>query len=133
MNTESDWRTPWLAALLAALILLHLLWHAWLQDLPDALVVPITALFLLPLLACALGLWRNPRHAAVWIGLVILIYFCHGVTEAWSNPSVRPLALIEVALTIAYIAILGAGRKRRPKSSDAAPTALESAERASDA
>lgn len=98
----------------AALIVLQLAWHAWLfpaQTMPMALVVGITVIpLLLPLLAL-----RDVRRALLWVGILSLFYFCHGVSEAWSTPGERWLAWIEIALTLLLIGVLGAGvRRRRP-------------------
>ena len=97
----------------AALILLQVIWHAWLfppQVMPIGLLLVLTVVpLLLPLLAR-----RDPRRALLWVGILSLFYFCHGVAEAWSSAGERALALVEVVLTISLIAMLGAGVKRRP-------------------
>jgi len=67
-------------------------------------VVPL----LLPLFAI-----RNVRRALLWVGILSLFYFCHGVAEAWSAPGERVLAWAEIVLTVGLIAVLGAGVKRR--------------------
>lgn len=96
----------------ALLVLLQLLWHGWLfppQQLPRALLLAVTVLpLLLPLLAI-----RNVRRALLWVGILSLFYFCHGVAEAWSAPGERLLAWLEIVLTVGLIAVLGAGVKRR--------------------
>ena len=97
----------------AALAALQVVWHGWLlppQVLPVALVLAIT---LVPLLLPMLAL-RQPRRALLWVGILALFYFCHGVAEAWSAPAERALALVEIALTVLLIALLGAG-VRRPR------------------
>lgn len=97
----------------AALAALQPLWHGWLlppQSMPVALVLAITLIpLLLPLTAL-----RNPRRALLWVGILALFYFCHGVAEAWSSPIERTLAVIEIALTLLLIGTLGAG-VRRPR------------------
>ncbi|MGB5852675.1 MAG: DUF2069 domain-containing protein [Rhodanobacter sp.] len=96
----------------ALLVVLQLAWHAWLvppQSLPAWLVLAVTVLpLLLPLLAI-----RNVRRALLWVGILSLFYFCHGVAEAWSAPGERVLAWAEIALTVGLIVVLGAGVKRR--------------------
>jgi uncharacterized membrane protein len=96
----------------AALVMLQLTWHAWLfpaTSMPVWLVLLLTVLpLLLPLLA--LG---NPRRALLWVGILSLFYFCHGVSEAWSSPVTRSLAIIEIVLTVLLIALLGAGVRRK--------------------
>jgi uncharacterized membrane protein len=97
----------------AALAALQLLWHAWLlppQSMPVALLLAITVIpLLLPLAAL-----RQPRRALLWVGILALLYFCHGVAEAWSSPVERVLAVAEIALALLLIGTLGAG-VRRPR------------------
>jgi len=96
----------------AALVLLQPLWHAWLappERLPLGLVLTVTILpLLLPLTAL-----RRPRRALLWVGILSLFYFCHGVSEAWSAPDTRALAIVEIVLTVLLIGTLGAGVRRR--------------------
>jgi uncharacterized membrane protein len=97
----------------AALALLQLIWHGWLlpsQDMPMMLMLAITLVpLLLPLTAL-----RRPRRALLWVGILALFYFCHGVAEAWSSPVERTLAILEITLTLLLIGTLGAG-VRRPR------------------
>ena len=97
----------------ALLVVLQLAWHAWLfppQSLPLSLVLALTVVpLLLPLLAL-----RDVRRALLWVGILSLFYFCHGVSEAWSSAGERWLAIAEIVLTVLLIAALGAGVKRRP-------------------
>lgn len=96
----------------AALTVLQPLWHAWLappERLPVGLVLAVTVVpLLLPLTAL-----RNPRRALLWVGILSLFYFCHGVSEAWSAPDTRALAIVEIVLTVLLIGTLGAGVRRR--------------------
>jgi uncharacterized membrane protein len=98
------------------LIALQCAWYAWLfppQQLPVWLVLAITVVpLLLPLLAI-----RNVRRALLWVGILSLFYFCHGVAESWSSPQERWLALFEILLTLLIIGALGAGVKRKPTAS----------------
>jgi uncharacterized membrane protein len=98
----------------AGLVLLQLIWHAWLfppQLMPIWLVLAISVIpLLLPLLTI-----RDARRALLWVGILSLFYFCHGIAEAWSSPSERWLALIEIALTLLLIGTLGAGVKRKSR------------------
>jgi uncharacterized membrane protein len=101
----------------ALLVVLQLAWHAWLfppQSLPLTLVLALTVVpLLLPLLAL-----RDVRRALLWVGILSLFYFCHGVSEAWSSAGERWLAIAEIVLTVLLIAALGAGVKRKPRSGD---------------
>jgi uncharacterized membrane protein len=98
----------------AALIVLQLLWHAWLfpaQHMPAWLLLSITVIpLLLPLLAI-----RDARRALLWVGILSLFYFCHGIAESWSSPAERGLALAEIVLTLLLIGTLGAGVKRKQR------------------
>ena len=100
----------------AALIALQCAWYAWLfppqsMSVGTALVITVVPL-LLPLLAL-----RNVRRALLWVGILSLFYFCHGVAESWSSSQERWLALFEILLTLLIIGALGAGVKRKPTAS----------------
>jgi uncharacterized membrane protein len=96
----------------AALLALQLVWHGWLfpaQLLRPSTVLAITVIpLLLPLLAI-----RDVRRALLWVGILSLFYFCHGVSECWSSSSERGLAWIEIVLTLLLIGTLGAGVRRK--------------------
>ena len=96
----------------AALVALQLVWHAWLappERAPLALVLAITVLpLLLPITAL-----RDARRALLWVGVLSLFYFSHGIAEAWSSPAERWLGLAEIALTVLLIGALGAGVTRK--------------------
>ena len=113
MNSHLPSEQRWGLSAWAMLVLLQFVWHAWLvpaQTVPVWLVLAITVVpLLLPLLAI-----RNTRRALLWVGILSLFYFCHGIAEAWSSAGERWLALIEVALTLLLIGTLGAGVRRRP-------------------
>ena len=97
-----------------ALVALQVAWHAWLAPpltVPTWLVLAVTVIpLLLPLLAL-----RDLRRALLWVGILSLFYFCHGVSEAWSAPGVRGLAIIEIVLTLLLIGALGAGVRHKPR------------------
>jgi uncharacterized membrane protein len=113
MSSHLPSEQRWGLSAWAMLVLLQFVWHAWLvpaQTVPAWLVLAITVVpLLLPLLAI-----RNTRRALLWVGILSLFYFCHGIAEAWSSAGERWLALIEVALTLLLIGTLGAGVRRRP-------------------
>lgn len=96
----------------AGLTVLQVLWHGWLfppEHLPLAGVLAFTvAPLLLPLLAL-----RQVRRALLWVGILSLFYFSHGISEAWSAPEQRVLALIEIALTLTLIGTLGWGVRHK--------------------
>jgi len=82
-----------------ALFALQFLWHAFLSP-PAAARWPIAAAFALPLLPSLIGLVLGRRSAVFWGAIAALLYFCHGIAEAWSDPQTRPLALVEAALSV---------------------------------
>jgi uncharacterized membrane protein len=101
-----------------ALIALQCTWYVWLfppQRIPVTLALAIAVVpLLLPFLAI-----RNVRRALLWVGMLSLFYFCHGVAESWSSTQERGPALLEVLLALILIGALGMGVKRRPKPSTA--------------
>jgi uncharacterized membrane protein len=96
----------------AALIALQLLWHGWLVPPARMPVTVALAIAVIPLLLPLLALRRPPR-ALLLAGMLALFYFCHGVSEAWSAPAARSLALAEVALSLLLIGALGAAVQKR--------------------
>jgi uncharacterized membrane protein len=89
-----------------ALLLLQLIWHAWLFP-PSANLWSMLALTALPLV---LGIWvymSNRRRGVLIAGIFCLAYFSHGVTSAWSEPPTRILALIEIILALVIIGASG--------------------------
>jgi uncharacterized membrane protein len=102
----------------AALIALQPAWHAWLAPparMPAAVALAIAVIpLLLPLLAL-----RRPPRALLLAGMLSLFYFCHGVSEAWSAPAVRGLALAEIVLSLLLIGALGAAVQKRAKPESA--------------
>lgn len=95
----------------AALLAVQVLWYSlyapvsiprWVAF---ALTVPP---LLLPLLALP-----NIIRALLWVGILSLFYFCHGVSEVWSSTADRWLAVLEILFTLLLIGTLGAGVRRR--------------------
>lgn len=98
----------------AALTALQPAWHAWLSPPAPPALWLVLAFTTMPLLLPLLAL-RDVRRALLWVGILSLFYFSHGVAEAWSSHRERWLALLEVALTVLLIGLLGAGVRRRPE------------------
>jgi uncharacterized membrane protein len=60
------------------------------------------------LLAPALGMWlRSPRRGLLLGALIGLVFFSHGVMEAWSDPDSRAFGIAEAALELALVFALG--------------------------
>ncbi len=104
-------QTAWLL-----LALLQVLWHGVLRAPPAVLVLPALLLALLPLLLPLLA--RAAPRRLWWAAVAALLYFCHGVMEAWSAPAERGLALVEIALSILLIGALGADARRSHRRTD---------------
>ena len=103
----------------AGLILLHLAWHGWLappQNGSSGLAIALTAG---PLLLPLLALRRSLARALLWVGILGLFYFCHGVIAVWGEPQARLLGWAEVILCLLLTFALGWGArgfKRRPRT-----------------
>lgn len=90
----------------AALLILQLVWHAWLLPPANGQIGLALALTLPPLLLPMLALGRGIKRSLLWVGIVSLGYFCHGVVVAWSVPSMRLAASVEIVLCVALIGTL---------------------------
>lgn len=54
----------------------------------------------LPLLIFLRGLLYGRAKTHAWLGIISLLYFIHGIAEAYSNEPARALAFIEIALSL---------------------------------
>jgi len=91
----------------AALVALQPIWYLWLAPPANgqswfALVLTLPCL-LLPLLA----LRKSVGRALLWIGIVALFYFCHGIVAAWTTPAACVPALVEAVLCVVLIGAMG--------------------------
>jgi len=71
-------------------------WYGWLAPstlFPAALVLLV---LVAPLLFPLRGLLHGRRYTFAWSCFLALIYFTHGVMEAYSDDITRPLGLLEV-------------------------------------
>jgi uncharacterized membrane protein len=95
------------------LVLLQIVWHAWLLP-PARMPVGVAlAITLLPL-AVPLVYWRRPQRALLLAGMIGLFYFCHGVAEAWAAPRERTLACFETLFAVVLIS--SSARKPRKRA-----------------
>lgn len=92
---------------LCALAVLQIAWYGWWS--PPQVMSRTAAIsfaliwFALPLLAA-----RQDVERGLLVGsLIALLFFTHGIMEAWANPAVRILALIEVTLSALVIGCAG--------------------------
>lgn len=101
--------------MLLALLLWQGVWHLWLHppmQLPLAFVLTLSVLPMA--LALTIG-WSLQRNGLVLAGCVLLAFFTHAVTEAYTVPSLRTVAGVQIALIVVYFAaLLNLRRKRRP-------------------
>lgn len=93
----SRWLT--LAAYFALLALLML----WQTVLAPSTVLPVSVVLLVlvgPLLFPLRGLLHGRPYTHAWTSFLVLIYFIHGIVEAWSDPAVRILAALEIVFSV---------------------------------
>lgn len=84
------------------LIVLLLAWLGWLSP-PRGLPVSVALFFMLvPLLFPLRGILYGSAYTFAWASFLSMIYFIHGVVEAFSTPEDRWLAVIEIILSIAF-------------------------------
>lgn len=95
----------------AALLAIQVLWYA----LYPPVSIPTWVAFALTVPPLLLPLLSLPgvTRALLWVGILALFYFCHGVAEAWSSTGDRWLAALEIVVTLLLIGTLGAGVRRR--------------------
>jgi uncharacterized membrane protein len=89
------------------LVLLQPAWYLWLAPPANADSLFALVLTLPPLLLPLLALRSGARRALLWVGIVALFYFCHGIVAAWVIPAARTPALLEVLLCVVLIGMLG--------------------------
>ena len=90
-----------LAGYLGTLVLL-MAWYAWLAPSPHFPVSLVLLVLVLPLLLPLRGLLHARRYTFAWSCFLALLYFTHGVMEAYSSVSMRYLGLLEVGLTTTW-------------------------------
>lgn len=84
------------------LLVLVLAWNAWLSP-PVALPVALVLImFAGPLLLPLRGLLHDKLYTYKWVNFLAIFYFVHGVVEAYSNPTDRVLALLEVLFSVMF-------------------------------
>jgi len=85
------------------IMLLLPVWYGWLA--PPSVLPPRVALIVLglPLFAPLRGLLHARSYTVAWSLFLSVIYFTHGVVEAYSDSGARWLALTEVALSLCWL------------------------------
>ncbi len=80
-----------------ALVIVLLTWYGIYSPAPLMLL-----LLLLPLLFPLKGILTGNPYTHAWSSFLILLYFIHGVVEAYANPPARSLALLEVLFSVTF-------------------------------
>jgi uncharacterized membrane protein len=86
------------------LFTLTLLWVTVFSPSPRLPVSLMLLVFVGPLLLPLRGLLHARASTHVWTSMLVLLYFIHGIVEAWASPTERWLAMTEVLLSIALFA-----------------------------
>lgn len=76
-------------------------WYLWLApsaQLPAYFILPL----LIPLVFPLAGLLRGRIYTYKWSIFLSLLYFLHGIGEAWTWPGERAYALLEVGLSLLW-------------------------------
>ncbi len=74
-------------------------WYAWLAP-SNLFPIAYALLFLLtPLLFALRGMLHGRIYTFQWSCFLALLYFMHGVGEAWASDTARYLGLLEILLT----------------------------------
>ena len=95
--------------LMFALLGLALLFGLWYVRGPHALAALVV--LVLPPLLLAIAAWRGWARAGFVGGVFALFWFSHGVMLAWSEPSQRAFALLEILLALAVVLYVPAARR----------------------
>ena len=85
------------------IMLLLPVWYGWLA--PPTALSPRVALIMLglPLFTPLRGLLHARSYTITWSLFLSVIYFTHGIVEAYSENEARWLALTEVALSLCWL------------------------------
>lgn len=99
MNKTKLFRSAVLIGYFGLLSLLLL----WFTILAPSITIPTSVVLLIfvgPLLFPLRGLLHGKRYTHAWTSFLVLIYFTHGIVEAWANPFERGLAVLEIGFSL---------------------------------
>lgn len=99
-----------------ALIALQIVWFGLLMPIDALGPIASAALFVVPLLLPLWPILRLNLRGLVIGGMILLVYFCVAVAEAWAQPASRAPALIQIALITWYYVVLYEIRRRERSS-----------------
>ncbi|MDR9406685.1 MAG: DUF2069 domain-containing protein [Spiribacter sp.] len=88
------------------LILLLIAWMVWLDPPPASLRSPLLVVFLLPLLLGVRGVLHGRRYTLQWTGMLVLVYFVHGLIATTGASPQRWLGVAETLLTLGYFGLM---------------------------
>lgn len=84
------------------LLILLMAWLGWLSP-PEQIPISIALAFMtIPLLFPLRGLLYGRPYTFAWASFLSLIYFIHGVVEAYSSEEDRYLAVLEIILSVVF-------------------------------
>jgi len=85
------------------IMLLLPVWYGWLE--PPVMLPPKVALLMLglPLFAPLRGLLHARSYTVAWSLFLSLVYFTHGVVEAYSKTGTHWPAITEVTLSVCWL------------------------------
>lgn len=86
------------------LLTLLMAWNMWLAPSHYFPVALVLIVLVVPLLFPLRGLLHGRASTHIWAGLMALLYFAHGISEAISNPAQRGLGLLEIAFSLTLLA-----------------------------
>lgn len=103
MTSRSLYHGLLLAGYFTVMVVL-LVWYGW--GAPPRLLSPAwtITLWVLPLFTALRGLLHGRSRTVKWSLFLSLLYFTHGIVEAWSDAAARPYALVEIAAAIGWLA-----------------------------
>ena len=82
-------------------------WYSWLSPPVYLPVTLVLVLLVVPLLFPLRGLLHGRRYTFAWSCFLALLYFTHGVMEAWSSDVDHYLGLLEIVLaTLWFVAAM---------------------------
>lgn len=98
-------RRAYYALTLAGYFGTFILLVAWYTVLAPSLHFPVTLVLLVlvsPLLFPLRGLLHGRSYTFSWSGFLAVLYFMHGVVEAYSADLTRPYGLLEILFTVMW-------------------------------
>lgn len=84
-----------------ALVALAALYAWWFRDDPQRFAAWLV--LVLPPLLLAPGVLLGGRLSRFWAGVLALLWFCHGVMEAWSRTATRAQAWVLIVLSLVVV------------------------------